>query len=634
VKVNSLKGVIVMTKDLQINPRIVEQLSKATVKNLVDGIVELVTNCDDSYKRLEDEGQEVSGEIKVCVNRKKGGICERLIVKDFAAAMTKEQLEKAIEFAGVTSGFEEGRSVRGLFGRGLKETIIALGDGEIKTIKNGKECKTRLWFDKKLKKPQYDDELLENIKDTQEKNGTEITINITNEKIKIPEYENFKEQLSKHYALRDINGSKHRNISLSFDDLRRRSKFDTKITFSHPEGKKIREEEIKIHSYGDKVKVVIYESPTSLDSPRNNPFGLAGILIKTKGAILDNQLFRFDNDPSGLYFFGETICEGLEERLRKGETEIIDLNRNGLEWRHEYCHALARVIEKVLEPYVLEKRKSLEKKPEKEVKEQTNKMLKKLCSLLNELAKQELEDLPPIIPEPGLDIVNLVIKPEVANIQKDKPHTFSVYAPDEIVNLEGQEVHIKSDSIDIQPLASTVKLEKHPKYPEKLWYRYFKVVGKQEDAQGTLTVNLGKETAQARIKVAPPKERKKGEITTRKGGFISGIEPDNDSLKTGENQRVFYENETGIIWINIKFPSIEKFIKSGFEGVETPEGKVLIAELVGEAFCKRLAFEGMERSKYLKIPGAEIESFNTAMYELQKKYLYRIQEIIFAWKFS
>lgn len=96
---------------------------------------------------------------------------------------------------------------------------------------------------------------------------------------------------------------------------------------------------------------------------------------------------------------------------------------------------------------------------------------------------------------------------------------------------------------------------------------------------------------------------------------------------------MFYENETGIIWINIKFPSIGKFIKSGFEGVETPEGKVLIAELVGEAFCKRLAFEGMERSKYLKIPGAEIESFNTAMYELQKKYLYRIQEIIFAWKF-
>ncbi len=622
-----------MAKDLQINPRIIEQLSKATVKSLVDGIVELVTNCDDSYKRLEDEGQEVGGKIEVYVNRKKGGICEKLIVKDFAAGMTKEQLEKAIEFAGVTSGFEEGRSVRGLFGRGLKETIIALGDGEIKTIKNGKECKTKLWFDKKLRKPQYDDDLLEDIKNTQEKDGTVITINITNEKIKILEYQNFKEQLSKHYALRDINGSKHRDIRLTFEDLKRKSKFDTKIIFSHPEGKKVKEEDIKIHGYGDKIKVVIYESSTSLDSPQYNPFGLAGILIKTKGAILDNQLFRFDNDSAGLYFFGEAICEGMEERLRKGETEIIDPNRSGLEWRHEYCLALSREIEKVLEPYVLEKRRTLERKPEKAVKESTNKMLRKLCSLLNELAKQELEELTPIIYETGVDIESLVIKPEVANIQKDKPHIFSVYAPDEIVISEGQEVHIKSDTIDIQPLASTVKLEKHPKYPEKIWYRYFKVVGKQENAQGTLTVNLGEETAQARIKVTQSKERKKGEITTRKGGFISDIKPDIDSLKTGESQRVFYENDTGIIWINIGFPSVGKFIKSGFEGIETPEGKVLMSELVGEAFCKRLAFEGMERSKYLKIPGAEIESFNTAINELQKKYLHRIQEIIFAWKF-
>jgi hypothetical protein len=202
-----------MAKDLPINLRIVEQLSKATIKNLVDGIVELITNCDDSYKRLEDQGQKVSGEIEIYVNRKKGGICEKLIVKDFAEGMTKEELEKAIEFAGETSGFRLGKTVRGLFGRGLKETIIALGEGEIKTIKNGKLSRTRLWIDKKTKKPQYDDKLLEEVKDTSERNGTEININITNEKIKIPEYENFKEQISKHYALRDINSSTNRRIN-------------------------------------------------------------------------------------------------------------------------------------------------------------------------------------------------------------------------------------------------------------------------------------------------------------------------------------------------------------------------------------------------------------------------------------
>lgn len=49
-----------MAKELPINSRIVEQLAKATVKNMVDGIVELVTNCDDSYKRLEGKRQMTS----------------------------------------------------------------------------------------------------------------------------------------------------------------------------------------------------------------------------------------------------------------------------------------------------------------------------------------------------------------------------------------------------------------------------------------------------------------------------------------------------------------------------------------------------------------------------------------------
>lgn len=616
-----------MARDLRINQRIAEQLSKVTVKNLPDGIVELVTNSDDSYKRLEEKGTRVNGEIKIYVNRKKGGICEKLVVKDYAEGMTKEELENALEFAGATSGFESGKGVRGLFGRGLKETLIALGEGEIRTVKNEKLCRTKLWFDKKIKKWQYDDELLHAEQETTEVNGTEIDIKITKENIKIPEFPTFKKQLSKHYALRDINRSKVRRVRLIFEDIKRGSKHEGEINFSYPEAKKVKEEEIKLPSYGDKVNIIIYESSIPLDSPRYNPYGLAGILIKTRGAILDNQLFKFDNDPAGRYFFGEAICDGLEERVRRGETEIIDPNRAGLEWRHEYCQALSSSIEKVLEPLVVKKKKDLEKKPEKEVKGSTKKLLEKLCSELNKLAKQELEDVI-AIPEPEPDITKLIIKPEQANIQIDKPRVFSVYAPDNLVKDEGQVVHIKSDAVDIQPLASTVSLEKHPKYPEKIWYRYFKVVGKREGAEGTIIAKLGTEPALSTVKVAPAKGKKRGEIKGRKGGFISDIVPDEDE---NPSQRVFYRD--GIIRIYIKFPSVAQFIKSGLVGVDTPEGKILLAELVGDAFCKELARQGIEGGKYPKVPGNEIDSFNNAVNELQKKYLHAIQEIAFSWKF-
>lgn len=256
-------------------------------------------------------------------------------------------------------------------------------------------------------------------------------------------------------------------------------------------------------------------------------------------------------------------------------------------------------------------------------------MLRKLCSLLNELAKKELEDLEPIL-EPEPDITNLVIKPEVANIQKDKPRTFSIYAPKEIIDDEGNEAHIKSDSIDIHPLASTVELQKHPKYPENIWYRYFKVIGKTEDAEGTITVILGTNTASAKVKVTPPKKRRKGRSPSgRKGGFISDIVPDEIEAPT---QRTFYERETGTIKIFVNFPSVAKFIKSGLKGVEEPEGRILLAELVGEAFCRELARRKTEDNP--PPPGGEIDAFNDEINKIQSKILHHIQDIIFKWDFK
>ncbi len=617
-----------MVKRLQVDDSIVKTLSIATIKNLIAGVVELVTNSDDSYKRIEESGNNVSGRIEIYVNREKGGICKKFIIKDYAEGMTKEELEKALIFAGKT---KIGKSIRGLFGRGLKETIIALGEGEIITIKKHKLTKTRLWLDSATQFAQYDDESLLYSEDTNQDDGTTISIKITNDKIKIPTCEKFTEQLTTHFALRDINSSQSRDVILRFEELKNKLTDQKKIRFSNPERVKTITIEKSLPGFGDKVIITIYESTHALDSPRFNPSGLAGILIKTGGAILDNQLFRFENEPEALYFYGEVVCEELEDRLKKGETGILDPNRGGLEWKHDYSKSLSKIIEEVLEPFILKKKEELkEEDPKKEVKESTKKILRKLCNLLNGLAKEELEDVldyPIVEPEP--DITKLLIIPSGANIPENIPRLFTIYSPAEIVKNEGQEAQIMSDNINIRPLSSIVKLEKHNKYPEKLWYRYFKVVGSIEGTEGILTVNLGKETAFAKVKVAPFKKRKKGKLSGRKGGFISEVKPNN---LVDPPQRVAYKN--GIITVYVNFPSVSKFIKNNFEDVEKPEARLLLAELVGEAFCRELARQGMEIQKYLGFPGGEIDAFNAAVNELQKKYLHKIQEILFAWKFS
>jgi hypothetical protein len=629
VKTDCIGGSERTVKDLPINSRIVEQLSKATVKTLVDGIVELVTNSDDSYKRLEERGKPTNGIVDICASRKKGGIADRLVVKDFAEGMTREELEKALEFGGETSGFSTGKTVRGFFGRGLKETIIALGEGEITSMKNGKLCRTRVWFDRKAKKPQYDDDILNSVESTSDPDGTEISIRITNYGIRIAEFKNFGDQLSKHYALRDINSSSSRNIALHFNDMKRRQVHNCRIAFSYPESTNVLEKELQMAVYGDPVKLALYESIVPLESPRNTPYGLAGILIKTKGAILDNRLFKFENDTAALYFFGEAICEGLEERLRKGESELIDFNRGGLEWSHEYCKCLETEIERALEPFILAKKKALERAPEKQLREPTRKMLRKLCTLLNELARKELEDFDELPVDPEPDISDLVLKPEWVNVQREKPRTLSVYAPNEVVQTEGDKVDIESDTASIQPQETKITLEKHPKYPERMSYSYFKIVGSVDDAEGVVTATLGSRKAIARVKVSPPKTREKGQPTGSKGGFISDIRPDEEESPP---QRTFYDKNTGVIKIFIKFPSVTGIIGSGLEGAETPEGRILLSELVGEAFCRELARRRIEMNP--PIPGSEIDAFNDEMNKIQRRILEPIQQIVREWRFS
>ena len=119
--------------------------------------------------------------------------------------------------------------------------------------------------------------------------------------------------------------------------------------------------------------------------------------------------------------------------------------------------------------------------------------------------------------------------------------------------------------------------------------------------------------------------------TGRKGGFIRAIIADSTS---NPPQRVEYKEDTAEIRVYIKFPVVTKYFSEGLEGVETEKGKVILAELVGEAFCKVLAMRKLGSAEAPLVAGREIDSFNVAVNDLQKKYLHRIHEVIANWTFK
>lgn len=624
-------------QDLPIDARITLQMSYATIRYLYDAIVELVTNSDDSYKRLYKDGIADKGEIRIFVRRLKGSKCERLEVIDFAEGMDKEKLEKALIFAGEASGFEEGKSVRGLFGRGLKEAIIALGKGEIYSIKDDKLSIAEVWIDKKPKRRLIEKAYTPTKEEREEigiteGNGTTVRIIVTNDKIKCPDLKTFLPQITNHYALRDINSATNRKVILEFESPGKGNlKVFKTISYEAPRVKeKVVDQSIKLPVYGDNIDLRIYESDEELESPSNNPFASAGLLIKTSGAILDNQLFKkYQSEKAGCFFFGEVMWPNLAKRLREGES-LLDLNRVGIEWRHEICQVLENEIERILEPFIEEKMRQLEVKPARKPSEKVNKLNRVLCSLLNRLAKDHFSETRLDTGLVGDEKINdLTIKPSYANLELEKEKPFSVYAPLTIVGIGSgpYQAEVKSSSpTHIQILNPTVTLQPHRERP-LLYYGNFRVLGKTDKEEATLTCIFGEHIATANVMVAPPGKIGRRKKIKAKGGFFRRIEADR---RVNPSQRVRYDEENGIIWIYVKFPGVSKYLEDNlsFRRSEGSAPMPMYAELVGEAFCRFIARDYVEQGKVPHLPGGEIEAVTIAMNMAQAEYLHQIHDAV------
>jgi len=629
--------------------RIIKQQAEATIQSLIDAVVELVTNSDDSYSRLENAGIPTSGRINIYVNRESGGKCKKCIIRDFAEGMSKKQLEKAISYGEDSSQFIEGKKVRGLLGRGLKESILGLGEGEIYTKKKDEINGARIWWDEKKRKALYEffDDFDRNDADIKEflnsrDNGTLIRIYVHNDKIKIPEQERFALQISNHYALRNINSSKNRKINLEFEDLKRKLKSSIPIQFTPPLGNLVINKTFSLPKYNDPIRIQIWESSASLTSGpvRYDPFSQAGILIETENTILDNQLFKYDNNPAAYYFFGKASCDGIASYLRKvakqsKESDIIDLTRKGLNWRSSYCQIIEKIIEDQLDPLIRRKTKELESDNKTEMSHNTKKILSNLCRLLDNLAREEFEEWEGPMDK---DFPILTIVPSFANIEVDKSRSLSIYAPKELIEKAGTTALVQSDNINVKiifpgtnrmGLSWEIDLKQHPKKSE-LYYAFFKVIGKEINTEAFISCKLGHQETGAIIKVVPQIEKKelKKMHKRKKGGFISDIISDSTPNPI---QRVQYIKERGEIKIFIQFPSVQRYLSADLKEIESREdSRAILAELIGEAFCRVLAKEKLNTGAIIIGPGLEgqIDAFNTEVSNMQKKYLDKIHALI------
>ena len=364
--------------------------------------------------------------------------------------------------------------------------------------------------------------------------------------------------------------------------------------------------------------------------------------MKTEDAILDNQLFKYDGDAAAFYFWGEVYCNGIAPKLREAakqgkESEIIDLTRKGLNWRSDYCRSIQKMIEKQLTPLIQKKKKELEKGEKKEVSQTTKNVLKNICKLLDKLAKKEFKEWEGPVSK---EFQELTLVPAYANIEVNKARPLSVYAPKELIKSSGAKISVTSDNGDIRilfpctkrlGLSWNINLDRHPTNPN-VWYKFFKVIGREIGKEAFISCKLGNQRAEAVVKVVQPIEEKepKKKRKRKKGGFISDIVPNTISNPI---QRVEYEENSGEMKIYVKFPGVQRYFASDLKEIESREdSRAILAELVGEAFCKVLARKKIETSGTFGGQEGQIDAFNSEVNNMQRKYLDRIHELILNWR--
>jgi hypothetical protein len=583
-------------KGEKIYPGIEEEVAviqaHGTISNIFDALVELITNSDDSYRLLEYEGKKHTGKIDILIKKSKQGFCESIKVKDEANGISPEKIKEIFCYGKPTSGLYQGKSVRGFFGRGLKESILALGSANIKTCCNGKLTHCKYYYDDKEKRLVL--EIIDKYENYDQSSFTEITIFCSSEKkLKCYEFDKIYRILNDHFALREINKNRRREIRIMLEKGNKR--FGPKrLFYKEPNAQQIVNEQIMSSEYGP-VKFILYESFDRLYYSKYDPVSSAGILVKTNGVILENCMFGYENDIYSNYFFGELDCPGFYEKILQGDKSLIRPDRKGIYWQK--VQDIEDKVKEILKHHIeRKKRKSYESTEEipQDRKDKFHKVLKKLNILAEEITEPVLVDDGNFPDEQN--ITRLTIYPSEASSSPDQFRAFSIYAP-RIKGYDERIALIALDDIkgDFRLSSEEVLLRPHEKY-EQLMYGYFKIKGNKVGDRTIIIVRSNNEEDIAEFKVVEhirKKAKGKTQPKEKQRGLFKKIVFDSEEMDP--DQRVFYDKKSGYIIIYLNFPGIQPNLGKSGNGIETPKGSMLFVELLAEAFCREVSRRKADR---------------------------------------
>ena len=326
-----------------------QDADQAMAGDIVRALIELITNADDAYRGND-------GPITIDVIRSEGNPT-MVAVRDLARGLTPDQLSECFGvLGGVNQEFAAGEQVRGLLGRGAKDTAT-FGRTVFETIKGGVYGRFELRRDTTtmLESEDAADRHHSDLEIPIGGSGLVATIHVEQPGIRIPNANHLAGRLSTHVQLRQL--TEERQIILRWveDGVRAPSQM---VRWNQPPGEQIIDQEIDIEGYGTSAHLTLVRMPTPTDD-RPGPYARHGIEVHGEKAAYDNTFFG-ENAPETRWIRGILRCPHIEHLIRSFDeegginegnpTRLLRRDRDGLVADHPFTQALAAAVLKVLAP--------------------------------------------------------------------------------------------------------------------------------------------------------------------------------------------------------------------------------------------------------------------------------------------
>ncbi len=220
--------------------------------SLIRALTELITNSDDSYRRqavqhLQITEQPAFGEIMIDYDRKH----RRIAVVDWAEGMDADDMRRMIpNYGAATSGLYQDQSVRGYFGKGLKDVLFSMDNGLVESIKQDQLYTAHFYWRDANPTVTIDEQsqpATRKVRDRvsiSEGNGTRVSFEIPMD-LNLPRHDTLLKNLANYYMLRLINSSKSRKITLHTQHGKGQQREDL-IRYYFPNGEMILEDSFTV----------------------------------------------------------------------------------------------------------------------------------------------------------------------------------------------------------------------------------------------------------------------------------------------------------------------------------------------------------------------------------------------------